>query len=108
MDNISRKRCYCPHCDDFLSKSLYYEHRQKHYCKGVWKTANPIKVNFEFSPEGEPPEGEPPEGEPPEGEPPEGEPPEGEPPEGEDSYQEEGNNIRCIKFNLNYVPIPIF
>ena len=39
-----RLRKFCPHCDEHLSKSAYYEHRSKYY---NFRTKTWIKVNNE-------------------------------------------------------------
>ena len=59
----NRKRLYCPHCGDYVSKSVYYNHKKLHFDsrRKRWKqessrmTArselNRSIVSFEFSPE---------------------------------------------------------
>ena len=44
---IKRKRVYCDHCDNYLSKSTYYRHRSKYYniATGKW-----IKVSDATNP----------------------------------------------------------
>ena len=58
MSLVSRKRLYCPHCDEQLSRSLYYQHKQLYYdsTQHEWKKYRPTTptvsdVNFEFSPD---------------------------------------------------------
>ena len=55
-----RKRLYCPHCDEHVSRSLYYQHKQLYFdsTQHQWKryrtstsTCTPSDVNFEFSPD---------------------------------------------------------
>ncbi len=53
-----RKRLYCPHCDEYVSRSLYYQHRQlyfdstqHHWERPSSSTYTPSDVNFEFSPD---------------------------------------------------------
>ena len=55
-----RKRLYCPHCDEHVSRSLYYQHKQLYFdstqhqwkrCKPSASTCTPSDVNFEFSPD---------------------------------------------------------
>ena len=53
----SNKRVFCPHCEDFVARSLYYEHKQLYYDSSnkKWKEMKStdkttFTVNFEFSP----------------------------------------------------------
>ena len=56
------KRVYCPHCDEYVARSLYYLHKQLYFdCnRETWKRSVTIEgsdklkrgftINFEFSP----------------------------------------------------------
>ena len=53
-----RKRVFCPHCDDFVSKSLYYRHKHLYFENEnrIWTRMQPNNssefcVSFEFSPD---------------------------------------------------------
>lgn len=55
-----RKRVYCPHCDEYVSRSLFYQHKQLYFDElqqewmGITDTAAsslPPEVVFEFTPE---------------------------------------------------------
>lgn len=49
------KRVYCPHCDDYICKSMFYEHKHLHYDEEKqewrsWSNEHSLSVSFEFSP----------------------------------------------------------
>ena len=53
----SNKRVLCPQCEDFVARSLYYQHKQLYYDSSneKWKEMKStdkttFTVNFEFSP----------------------------------------------------------
>lgn len=62
MDHQSRKRVYCPHCDDYIARSLYYQHKHLYYDEirrswlpNVRESAEQLQldediVSYEFSP----------------------------------------------------------
>ena len=58
-ERLGRKRVHCPHCDDYISKSLFYQHKHLYYDenKQEWRSNDdsivaPAStfVSFEFSP----------------------------------------------------------
>ena len=62
MATKSRKRVFCPHCNDYISRSLYYQHRHLYYDedRSIWcgnadsDDNNLQDVSFEFSPSNSP------------------------------------------------------
>ena len=40
-----RKRVYCPHCDEYLSKSAYYQHKLLYYDEAIQKWSTEIRVS---------------------------------------------------------------
>lgn len=52
---MQRKRVYCPHCEEYVSRSLFYEHKNLHYDESgqKWRsnrTNQDLQVSYEFSP----------------------------------------------------------
>ena len=53
-----RKRVYCPHCKDYVSRSLFYGHKQLYYDENLHKwdavtstsAVHQPEVTFEFTP----------------------------------------------------------
>lgn len=53
-----RKRVYCPHCDNYISRTSFYGHKLLHFddTQQVWRKESEesiagVQVSFEFSPE---------------------------------------------------------
>ena len=53
----SRKRVFCPHCEDYIARSSYYQHKHLYYddIQNIWlpqsgSTEQLQDVSFEFSP----------------------------------------------------------
>lgn len=60
--SLRRKRIHCPHCDEYISKSLFYQHKHLYFDETVqqWKKSrhlgdsgyfNPELATFEFTPD---------------------------------------------------------
>lgn len=45
-----RKRVYCPHCCEYISRSLFYQHRQLYFdqSKNHWKRSENLRPNSEI------------------------------------------------------------
>ncbi len=50
MSENPRKRVFCPHCKEFVSRTTYYAHRQLYYDNKHWKNQGEFDVHFEFNP----------------------------------------------------------
>ena len=60
-DSLARKRVYCPHCKDYVSKSHFYQHKHLYYdeIQKAWlqsEQAEQEVISFEFSPGEESPQ----------------------------------------------------
>lgn len=52
---LSKKRVFCPHCEDYIARSAYYEHKHLYYddIQNIWLPESKEQlqdVSFEFSP----------------------------------------------------------
>ncbi len=47
----SKRECFCPHCEKYICRNSYYQHKQLYYCETTeqWKTEE-ISKDFKFSP----------------------------------------------------------
>ena len=61
MESVQRKRVRCPHCDEYISRSLFYQHKQLFFDEDLqkWNQASDLNINtsediqpisFEFNP----------------------------------------------------------
>ena len=50
MSGNPRKRVFCPHCQEFVSRSTYHSHKQLYYSSQQWKKSGEFDVQFEFDP----------------------------------------------------------